>query len=191
MERVIRGAAVPAVAVVAGRKDEPARTQNINATVNPGCFIFIVLLVRLAFGFGIFRSFINYSKLPEFRLAERVRRECAATGLWFAAHPLDALLPADAERDAVPGASLEEHTGRAVTVVGMPCASRRVETKNGEPMLFLTVADRSGLAECVLFPDTYRAFADAARGSIVRVEGRVDVALDAVTLGVSRCIALA
>ena len=117
-------------------------------------------------------------ELPEFRLAERVRRECDATGLWFAAHPLDALLPPDAERGAVPAATLEVRAGAGtVTIVGMTCASRRVETRNGEPMLFLTVADRSGLAECVLFPDTYRAFADAARGAIVRVEGRVDIAL--------------
>jgi DNA polymerase III alpha subunit len=130
-------------------------------------------------------------ELPEFAIAERVRRECAATGLWFTAHPLDVLLPPNAERGASPAASLEERAGRGVvTIVGMPCASRRVETKHGEPMLFLTVADRSGLAECVLFPDAYRAFADAARGSIVRVDGRVDVALDAVTLGVTRCMSL-
>jgi DNA polymerase III alpha subunit len=49
-------------------------------------------------------------------------------------------------------------------------------------MLFLTLADRSGLAECVLFPNAYRALARAVRGQIVRVEGRVGETLGALTV---------
>ena len=51
-------------------------------------------------------------------------------------------------------------------------------------MLFLTLADRTGLAECALFPDAYRALAGQIRGQIVRVEGRVDETLGAVTVTV-------
>ena len=53
-------------------------------------------------------------------------------------------------------------------------------------MLFLTLADRSGLAECVLFPDAYRRWGAAMRGEAVRAEGRVDDALGALTLVVER-----
>jgi DNA polymerase III alpha subunit len=49
-------------------------------------------------------------------------------------------------------------------------------------MLFLTLADRSGLAECVLFPDAYRALARAVRGQVVRVVGRVEETLGALTV---------
>jgi DNA polymerase III alpha subunit len=75
--------------------------------------------------------------------------------------------------------------------VGLPCAYRRVETKTGGLMLFTTLADRSGLAECVLFPDAYRANAAAVRGEVVRIEGRVDDTLGAVTVVAERVIALA
>ena len=57
-------------------------------------------------------------------------------------------------------------------------------------MMFATLADRSGVAECVLFPGVYRAFAEVMRASIVRVEGRVDDTLGAVTLVVERAEAL-
>jgi DNA polymerase III alpha subunit len=58
-------------------------------------------------------------------------------------------------------------------------------------MLFLTLADRSGLVECVFFPDAFRAHAQTARAQVVLVEGRVDETLDAVTLVVERAVALA
>jgi hypothetical protein len=57
-------------------------------------------------------------------------------------------------------------------------------------MLFMTLADRSGLAECVLFPDAYRVNAEATRGQVVRAEGRVDESLGAVTLAAERTRAL-
>jgi DNA polymerase III alpha subunit len=79
---------------------------------------------------------------------------------------------------------------RRVTVVGLPCAYRRVETKKGERMLFMTLADRSGLAECVLFPDVYRANARSTGGQVVRAEGRVDESLGAVTLTAERTMTL-
>jgi DNA polymerase III alpha subunit len=91
----------------------------------------------------------------------------------------------------MPAAEIPAHAGRRVAVVGMPCAWRRVETKSGSMMLFLTLADRSGLVECVLFPGVFHRYAREVRARIVRVEGRVDETLDAVTLVVERAAALA
>ena len=124
--------------------------------------------------------------LPEFAPAERVRGECRSTGLWFSAHPLDVFVPPEALRGVTPAAALPDRAGRRATVAGLPCAWRRVETRGGGTMLFLTLADRSGLAECVLFPDAYRALAGALRGEVVRMEGRLDETLGAVTLVVER-----
>jgi DNA polymerase III alpha subunit len=64
-----------------------------------------------------------------------------------------------------------------------------VITKRGETMLFLTLADESGLAECVLFPDAYRAWSDVTRAPVLRAEGRVDETLGAVTLSAERLVA--
>jgi DNA polymerase III subunit alpha len=128
--------------------------------------------------------------LPEFDLAERVRGECRATGLWFSAHPLDVFVEARSLAGTV-AAAVPAHAGRRVAIAGLPCAWRRVETRSGGILLFLTLADRSGLAECVLFPDTFRRYAQEVRAQVVRVEGRVDETLDAVTLVVERAAALA
>jgi len=81
-------------------------------------------------------------------------------------------------------------TGERVRLLGLRCAARRVETRQGGLMLFTTLADRTGLAECVLFPEVYRAFADAVVASILIVEGRVDRTLDAVTVVAERVEAL-
>ncbi len=124
--------------------------------------------------------------LPEFDLAERVRGEVRATGMWFSAHPLDVLVPPGALAGAVPAAEIDAHVGRRVMVAGLPCATRRVETRTGGTMLFLTLADHGGLVECVLFPAAYRAYAAATRGEVVRVEGRVEDTLGAVTVSVER-----
>jgi DNA polymerase III alpha subunit len=128
--------------------------------------------------------------IPEFDPAERVRGEIRATGLWFTDHPLDVLVDAAALAGTVPAAALERHAGRRVAVAGMPCAWRRVETKQGGQMLFLTLADRSGVAECVLFPDAYRANLGALHGDVIRATGRVDDALGAVTLAADRLTVL-
>ena len=58
-------------------------------------------------------------------------------------------------------------------------------------MLFLTLADRTGLVECVLFPDAYRRFANATRAQVVKVEGRADETLGAVVVTAERVTALA
>ena len=121
-------------------------------------------------------------ELPEFDASERVRAEFQSTGLWFSAHPLEVWLDDAAARGRVwLGAA-----GRVGWRVTVASPRRGVTTKMGEPMLFLTLADRSGLAECVLFPDAYRTWASATRGAILRVEGRVDETLDAVTVTAER-----
>jgi len=76
--------------------------------------------------------------------------------------------------------------GKRVALCGVPCASRRVEAKTGGFVLFTTLADMDGLAECVVFPRDYRRLGAAMRGEVVRVEGRVDETLGAFTLVVDR-----
>jgi error-prone DNA polymerase len=125
-------------------------------------------------------------ELPELPLADRVRGEFAATGLWFSAHPLDVLVERDAVSRCVSASELERHVGKRVSVCGIPCAARRVESKNGGIVLFTTLADHTGLVECVLFPDTYRRWGGSLRGEVVRAEGRVDETLGALTLVIDR-----
>ena len=96
------------------------------------------------------------------------------------------LIPREALTPCVDANALDRHVGRRVSVCGIPCAARRVEAKSGGIVLFTTLADRTGLVECVLFPDTYRRSGTHMRGEVVRAEGRVDDALGALTLVVER-----
>jgi DNA-directed DNA polymerase III PolC len=128
-------------------------------------------------------------ELPEFTLADRVRGEFTSTGLWFAAHPLAALAPAAARAGCVDAGSIQRLAGRRVAVCGIRCASRRVEAKSGGFVLFTTLADETGLTECVLFPRDYARWGPALRGEIVRAEGRIDETLGALTLVVERASA--
>jgi DNA polymerase III alpha subunit len=148
------------------------------------------------------RAAVATPELPEFDPADRVRGELRSTGLWFSAHPLDVLIGDEARRGTVPIRSLMTASGaitpangaaggiERVKLVGLRCAARRLETRQGEIMLFSTLADSSGLAECMLLPDAYRALADVMQASILRVEGRVDRRLDTVTVVIERAIAL-
>jgi DNA polymerase III alpha subunit len=61
-----------------------------------------------------------------------------------------------------------------------------VESKHGGIVLFTTLADHTGLFECVLFPDSYKRWGQQMRGEVVRAEGRVDDTLGALTVVIER-----
>jgi DNA-directed DNA polymerase III PolC len=79
--------------------------------------------------------------------------------------------------------ALRHRLGRKATVLGVVSASRRIRTEAGEPMLFLTIEDATGLVETVVFPGVYRAVVDTLeeRGPLV-VTGRVEDHYGALTL---------
>ena len=61
-------------------------------------------------------------------------------------------------------AALKSRLGRRATVTGIISALRRIRNRAGDPMLFLTIEDGTGLAEAVLFPRVYRAGAEIIDG---------------------------
>jgi DNA polymerase III alpha subunit len=52
--------------------------------------------------------------------------------------------------------SLGDYVGREVEVVGIQVCYRLHRTAKGEMMKFVSLADETGIAETVLFPDAYR-----------------------------------
>ena len=113
--------------------------------------------------------------LPEFSIEKRIALEQEVLDLAVTAHPLSLYEPQIAERRFVPSNRLEEHVGRDVTVVGWLVTTRRAVTRKHEYMKFLTLEDRFGTMEVVLFPDAYRQFGQRVTDSgpyVVR--GRVE-----------------
>jgi DNA polymerase III alpha subunit len=146
--------------------------------------------------FRVRRAPIALPGLPEFTPHELRAREWNALELGVLAHPLAAhaplLWPADrpatrAAADAPPGfdaaSGLGARVGHAVRVTGLMAAARRVPTKQGSRMLFLTLDDGTGLAECTFFPDAYQRAAPVLSGmGPFIVEGRVESQYGAVTV---------
>jgi DNA polymerase III alpha subunit len=56
------------------------------------------------------------------------------------------------------------HAGRHVRMRGLPISAKRVPTKSGAWMKFLSLEDLTGTFEAVLFPDAYARHAEATLG---------------------------
>jgi DNA polymerase-3 subunit alpha len=154
---------------------------------------------------GAFR--VRESPLPppdvaEFAPRPRLMHEWNALELGVTAHPLGAFAgelwppdrPASARAaDGPPGfdpaCTLRERLGRRVRVTGLMAAARRVPTKSGEKMFFLTLDDGTGLAECTLFPDVYARCGAVISGHGPYVlEGVVESQYGEVTVTAASCV---
>lgn len=129
----------------------------------------------------------------EFDRATCVRREIETLDLAITAHPVavvcEELAAAARLPRAVPAANLADHDRAAV--LGILSAARRVPTKQGESMAFLTLEDASGLAECTLFPPVFAREAPKIRGGwLLYARGKVESPHGAATLTVDSIEAL-
>ncbi|MHB1308889.1 MAG: DNA polymerase IV [Limisphaerales bacterium] len=117
--------------------------------------------------------------LPGMALEEPTRLErlqCETELLGFAAsgHPLE-LFPDVAWDTYCPVARLGEFVGQTVTACGLVVEQRTHHQITGEPMKFLSLADRTGIVETELFAQTYRSYGLATvRYPVLEVEARVE-----------------
>jgi DNA polymerase III alpha subunit len=105
---------------------------------------------------------------------ERAQEEYATLGWTISLpHPLHlsaAVLP----RARTPLGGLLRFIGQRVVVAGIVVASRRIRTRNGELMGFVSLCDETGVAELLVFPQVFACAADALRENVVLVaSGRV------------------
>jgi DNA polymerase III alpha subunit len=122
-------------------------------------------------------------RLPEYCLRERCAMEQEIFGFMVSRHPLELLAagaPGLPAARAVPplivAADMARHAGRRVRMRGLAISYKRIPTKAGTWMKFLSLEDLTGTFEAVLFPDTYARYAELTleAGPLV-VEGRVDL----------------
>ncbi len=67
------------------------------------------------------------------------------------------------------------HVGEYGKIIGLVKAVRRIRTKKGEPMAFVTLNDSSGDCSLTLFPVKYRQYSRLLeKGEILYVEGKVE-----------------
>lgn len=114
-------------------------------------------------------------ELPEVDPAQLLAWEKEALGLYLSGHPLAA--QAEVLRQVATAESSELNElpeGTAVVVGGLVTAVKRITTKRGDPMAFVTLEDLTGILEAVVFPRTFAAARTLLTpDGLVLVRGRV------------------
>jgi len=103
---------------------------------------------------------------PDETTETAIQRELASMDLSLVDHPLRLFRSQLLSRrhDITPARRLSDLAeGQVVTCVGLPVARKSLSTKKGDPMAFLTLSDRTGLIETVLFPKVIRQVGRALR----------------------------
>ena len=95
-------------------------------------------------------------------LTEPTRLDCLRSeeellGYPVSGHPLE-LFPDIAWDTYCPISRLGEYVGEQIVTCGLVIEQRLFHQANGEPMKFITIADRTGIVETELFAKTYKSW---------------------------------
>jgi error-prone DNA polymerase len=99
--------------------------------------------------------------LIDYTLAERCFNELYLLGFMLSGNILEILDMHPASKNAVPANRVPEHRDQRIKVFGWP-VTRRVHhvEHSGQPMLFITLEDKTEVVDVVLWPDVYDRFAE-------------------------------
>lgn len=129
------------------------------------------------------------ASVPEYSVADLLRLEHDSMGFYLSGHPLDQVEWLSRLYHAQAAASLlEQKDGNHVLLFVTLQHVKRHVTKQGDTMCFLTCEDRTGTADCVVFPSLYpvvrpKLQKDAVlcvRGKIAQKEETVSVLCESI-----------
>jgi DNA polymerase-3 subunit alpha len=102
------------------------------------------------------RPQIRFRDLGEWPTAVKLGHERDALGFFITGHPVEAFrdVVASAATCSIDRLPTQQHE-KEVTVAGMVSALRKVRTKRGNDMGFVTVEDELGSVECIFFSDPW------------------------------------
>jgi DNA polymerase-3 subunit alpha len=122
--------------------------------------------------------------VPHFSLQEKLKLEKEHLGFYVSEHPLKSLQKSAQLLSPINLSDLENQKSRkSVSAVVIVVAFRKIMTKKGTPMAFVTLEDVSGQAEGVVFPDSYESLQpDLVEGNHLILWGKTDKRDDKVQL---------
>ncbi|MBQ8374604.1 MAG: DNA polymerase III subunit alpha [Clostridia bacterium] len=136
---------------------------------------------------------VKFPDIPEYDTMEKLSKEKSVLGVYVSGHPFEKFLPhfkncsfncsmlnaftEDEETGDKTYTDIED--GQAVTMGGMISAYKKLQTRSGQFMAFVTVEDLYGTVECVCFPKVY----DKIKGfmendKVVSVSGKISITDD-------------
>ncbi|MBA4601591.1 DNA polymerase III subunit alpha [Thermoactinomyces mirandus] len=119
--------------------------------------------------------FLASSRVSPFTEQENLEKERELLGLYLSGHPLDAYQNVINQTATHTIAALRNCRDREqVKVAGWVSRMKVIRTRKGEQMAFLTVADRRGQVEAVLFPKGFARYRTRIEeGSLLFIKGTV------------------
>jgi error-prone DNA polymerase len=92
----------------------------------------------------------------EYSANQKLQHEIETLGFPLSRHPLD-LYRSQLERiQYISASDMAQHIGRTVTMIGWLVTEKMAQTKDGDPMEFITLEDTTALYDATLFPAVYR-----------------------------------
>ena len=142
---------------------------------------------------GVLEGFVSRravgARAQAYRSLVRIRNELRFLEMHLTDHPMHVLRDEATRVGCITTAELAARRGEKVRIAGLVAAARRLVTRGGRIMQFVTLEDEHGLVETVLFPDVYASLQDPVTtpGPFI-VGGRVEDDNGEVQLRVSEVI---
>ena len=136
---------------------------------------------------------IAFPNIPEFETMEKLIKEKSVLGVYVSGHPFEKFLPyfkdssfncsllSDFNEDEETGVKTynEIADGQQITMGGMISAFKKLQTRSGQFMAFVTVEDMYGSVECVCFPKVYDAIRNFLENDkVVSLSGKISISDD-------------
>ena len=112
---------------------------------------------------------------PAWTEGEQLAFEKEALGLYLSGHPIDRFRK-ELDRAGVRSIDALTESAASVTVGGIVSQRRDLKTKKGDPMAVVTIEDRGGRLEAVVFPETFRKYGRLLdTEALLTVSGKLEV----------------
>lgn len=121
----------------------------------------------------------SITELPEMAkvpVSQILEWEKELLGIYFSSHPLDNLQDFFESKNVVPVKNALERKHDEVVILGVLVPKvRKITTRKGQMMAFLTLEDKSGSVDAVVFPRTYELLKEGLiQGKAMLVAGRIN-----------------
>ena len=135
----------------------------------------------------VMQEALTLKEVPEFRTRDLLSMEKEIIGLYISDHPVRNALASYTFLNVIPFEQVQMMKDKAaVRIMGAIVESRRITTKTGKDMYFVTLEDETGTIETIFFPKIANRLQNILeKENVLCLEGRVDV-LDS---GVNKVIA--
>jgi DNA polymerase III alpha subunit len=112
----------------------------------------------------------------DYSIAQKCRQEFEIFGYMITRHPLYFFQKNISGKHIINANELNKYHGKKVRLVGWYMTSKRIRTKNGKIMKFLSLEDLTGTFEAVIFPNVYMNVAEKTLSfGPYLIEGKVDI----------------